>query len=99
MTLPPPPPLPGRDRFFGDLDGPSENAPAAPSRSEQKQDLRERNALRVQELVGRTGMEHKLVNNRLNQEAGIDRITQATIPQLERRLKAAEKWVSQLTGR
>lgn len=101
MTLPPPPPLPGRDRFFGDLDAAPDNGALAPlpSRAAQKQELREKNSLRVQELVGRTGMEYPKVNQILNQKAGIDRITEATVTQLDRRLKAAEKWVSELTGR
>lgn len=100
MMLPPPPPLPGRDRFHGDLDPTAAAAPEASlSRAEQKRDLRERNSLRVQELVARSGMEHAKVNTVLNRKVGIERITEATVTQLQRRLRAADQWVTELTGK
>jgi hypothetical protein len=45
-----------------------------------------------------TGMSHAQVNGRLNSDAGISKITEATITQLERRLRVADSWIRRLTG-
>jgi len=36
------------------------------------------------------------VNAELNRQAGIRRITEATVPQLEARLRHAERWLARL---
>jgi hypothetical protein len=63
------------------------------SRVEHKRRLRDHNAKLAQELVHLTGWPHAKVNAELNRRAGIARVTQATVEQLERRLRHAESWV------
>ena len=53
---------------------------------------------RVREIVARTGMGYPEVNSRLNRESGIDRITEATIAGLTRRLTAADRWIASVRG-
>jgi hypothetical protein len=55
--------------------------------------LRERNAALVRELVHRKRLSHQGVNVALNQRAGIRKVTEATIAQLEKRIAAAEAWL------
>jgi len=59
--------------------------------------LRTRNSDIVRDLVARTGMSHASVNAQLNREAGVKKINEATIDQLQRRLDAAQKWRTKLT--
>lgn len=100
VDLPPPPPLPGRDRFVEQLDIAAQPGSDGPvSRSAEKERLRDLNAVRVQEIVGRTGLGYPQVNTRLNRQVGIDKITEATVTQLQRRLKQADAWVKDITGR
>lgn len=63
---------------------------------EHKRRLREANARAAQELVLLTGWTHARVNAELNRRAGIKRVTQATVEQLERRLHHAESWIRKL---
>jgi hypothetical protein len=77
IELVPPPPL-----AAGGQDG----ATITVSRTQRKRELRQANADRVQMLVHLTGLDHKVVNARLNEEARIERIAQATVADLERRL-------------
>jgi acetate kinase len=42
-------------------------------------------------LVRRTGQTHPQVNSELNRLSGIDRISEATVRQLEKRLEVAER--------
>lgn len=65
--------------------------------SEHKSDLRAKNAERVRDLVQLTGMKHAAVNRELNERAGITKVTEATITQLERRLRNADAWLTKLT--
>ena len=58
-----------------------------------KRQLRESNASAAQELVHLTGWTHAKVNAELNRRAGVQRVTQATAEQLERRLRHAESWL------
>ena len=46
------------------------------------------------ELDG-TGLTHAQVNGELNRRAGIKRVAQATLDQLERRLRVADRWMAQ----
>lgn len=98
IDLPPPPPLPGREVWNPDDPFSTQAAPdsSGGTRAEIKQDLRDRNAARVREIVARTDMDHRQVNMRLNRDSGIERVTEATIAGLTRRLAAADKWIASL---
>ena len=63
---------------------------------EHKKDLRQRNQEFVRDLANLTGWTHARINAELNQRAGIAKITQATAPQLERRLRVARSWRNRL---
>ncbi|HET9691853.1 MAG TPA: DEAD/DEAH box helicase [Acidimicrobiales bacterium] len=67
------------------------------TRRQQKDRLREANAELARALVHRTGWPHAKVNAELNRMAGVARITEATIEQLQRRRTAAERWYQRLT--
>lgn len=60
---------------------------------ERRERLRERSATLVRELVHRRRLSHLEVNLELNRRAGIRRITEATLAQLEKRVAAAEAWL------
>jgi len=99
VNLAPPPALPGRDRFAsygGDGLADFGDAPPPESRAKVKAQLRDRNSTRVRELVARSGLSYPEVNQRLNREAAVERITLATIAQLERRISVADKWLKEL---
>ncbi len=68
------------------------------TRTEVKADLRGKNVEKVRELVALTGMSHAGVNKELNKRASIDKVTQATTVQLERRLRCADQWLLSLVG-
>jgi superfamily II DNA or RNA helicase len=80
------PPLPGRAVA-------PEGGPAGPSRLERRKRLRDANAESARALVHRTGLAHAHVNAELNRLAGVSRIAEATVEQLERRLRVAERWL------
>jgi superfamily II DNA or RNA helicase len=90
LTLAPPPPLAGG----GGGESSAEAGLAAPTRREQKKELRERNAGVARELVRRTVLTHAQVNAELNRLSGVRRIAEATIDQLERRLAVADRWLA-----
>jgi superfamily II DNA or RNA helicase len=83
LALAPPPPLRGSS---------SPEAADAPTRHEAKRQLREENARLARELARRTGLTHAEINAELNRRAGLRRVSEATIAQLESRLVAAERW-------
>jgi superfamily II DNA or RNA helicase len=62
------------------------------TRTEQKNRLREANAELARALVARTGMQHAQVNAEMNRLAGIGKVSEATLEQLERRLRYGESW-------
>ena len=97
VDLPPPPPLPGRSGLEG-VDVGRAALTELRTRKEQKKLLRERNADQARELVRMTGMSHAQVNGQLNRDAGVGKITEATLVQLERRLRVADVWIRRLTG-
>jgi hypothetical protein len=66
----------------------------APSPRQQRIELRERNQKLVQELVWSTGWTHAAVNARLNRVVGLRRIDEATVDQLGRRAREAERWLA-----
>jgi superfamily II DNA or RNA helicase len=81
-----PPPLPdGRMPGLG-----------GPSRREVKASLRDRNAILARELARFTGLTHAQVNGKLNQLAGLQRVGEATLEQLESRALQAERWLKAL---
>ena len=83
LTLAPPPPLPGGG-----------SGTAVLTRREEKQQLRDANADLARELVRRTGLTHAQVNGELNRAAGLGRVSEGTLEQLQRRLAAAERWLA-----
>jgi len=93
VDLGPPPPLAGDRRFLDDARAAlgDDAATNARTRAQQKKRLRERNAELVAVLVRRTGQTHPQINSELNRLSGIDRISEATVRQLEKRLEVAER--------
>ena len=85
LTLAPPPPLAGAGAEAGGV--------ATLTRREEKQQLRDANAAVARELVRRTGLTHAQVNAELNRRCGLQRVAQATLDQLRRRLVAADEWL------
>jgi hypothetical protein len=67
--------------------------------AEVKEDLRTRNAAAAKRLVDLTGWSHGRVNGEMNRRAAITSVGSATVPQLERRLREAERWLEQLRAR
>ncbi|MEM7272543.1 MAG: DEAD/DEAH box helicase [Actinomycetota bacterium] len=55
--------------------------------------LRRINTDLTKELVDLTGRDHAAVNHELNRRAGIAKVAEATIVQLNRRSRAAEEWL------
>ncbi len=82
VELAPPPPL------LGTLDGASDGA----TRRQAKDRLRLANADAARQLVRSTDLTHAQVNLELNRLAGIRRIDDATVEQLQRRLEHANRW-------
>jgi superfamily II DNA or RNA helicase len=90
LPLPRLPRGPAGDRPAGGAGAPDGNP------REQRARLRERNARLVQDLVWATGMGHAQVNGQLNRLVGLRRIDEATVDQLRRRVRQAERWLSTL---
>ncbi len=91
VDLPPPPPLrgvaePAVPGGLGDLR----------TRRAHKKQLRDFNMDRVRELARMTGLTHQQVNGELNKRAGIGRVSETTIAELEFRLKCADAWLEEL---
>jgi len=92
IMLAPPPPLPG---VAGGEVG--DGVPASGvTRQKHKRALRRQNTDRVRTLARLTGLTHQKVNLELNQRAGIKTINEATVAQLESRLRHADAWFRQL---
>ncbi len=85
VELAPPPPVAGL------ADGAA--APGA-TRRQRKDALRVANAEVARDLVRRSGWSHAQVNAELNRLAGLRRITEATVEQLQARLHHAERWLA-----
>lgn len=66
------------------------SVPAATSALARRRRLREQNSEVVRDIVHATGKTHAQVNAVLNKKVGIKRITEASVFQLERRLKQAQ---------
>jgi hypothetical protein len=94
FELPPPPPLAGREVV------PAIDALASIRASfVGKKELRDRNSDRVQTLARLLSWEHRAVNAELNRRSSVFRITEATTAQLEERVRHADIWLEELTGR
>ncbi len=89
IELAPPPPLRGGPDGAG-------GTTLTVSRTQRKRELRQANADRVRMIVHLTGLTPEVVNARLNQEAGVTAVGEATIRDLERRLHAADRWIDRL---
>jgi superfamily II DNA or RNA helicase len=85
ILLAPPPPLRA---------GGTGTAEEGLTRREVKQRLRDANADVARELARFTGLTHAQVNGELNRRAGIQKVAQATLDQLERRLRMADRWMA-----
>jgi hypothetical protein len=66
------------------------------TRRQAKDQLRLANATAARDLARLTGQSHAFINAELNRLAGLRRITEATVAQLEARLQHAERWVRRL---
>jgi superfamily II DNA or RNA helicase len=65
-------------------------------RHEHKRVLRARNAELARSIARVSGLAHAHVNVELNRLAGVRRITEATVDQLDRRARAADAWLAKL---
>jgi hypothetical protein len=90
LALPPLPGGPGPSRYV-----PAGSAEAANPR-EHRLELRARNQRLVQEIARSTGLSHAQVNGQLNRLVGLRRIDEATVDQLGRRAKQAERWLAKV---
>jgi len=90
-----PPPLPGgaAPRAGAGTDGGADDDASRMSVRQRKLVLRDANADVARELVRATGWSHPQVNAELNRLAGIRRISEATLEQLERRLAEGRRWL------
>ena len=90
-----PPPLPGgaAPRAGAGTDGGADDDAARMSVRQRKLVLRDANADVARELVRATGWSHPQGNAELNRLAGIRRISEATLEQLERRLAEGRRWL------
>ena len=66
------------------------------TRREVKSRLRDANAELARALAHKTGWPHAKVNAELNRLAGVRRVTEATVEQLQRRLRQAEYWYNRI---
>ena len=69
---------------------------AAMNRYEQKEVLRVRNAELARDIARAAALEHRTVNSQLNKAVGIARIGEATVEQLDRRAREAQRWYARL---
>jgi len=63
-------------------------------RRQTKDRLRKANAAAARHLPRRTGLSHAQVNAELNRQAGLCRIAEATMAELQTRFDKAERWLA-----
>jgi superfamily II DNA or RNA helicase len=80
----------------GGLQVPGVDGQAPLTRMEVKEQLRLANGAVVRALVQQTGLSHSKVNAELNRLSGLRRVADATVRQLESRLRHGERWCSRL---
>ena len=90
VELPAPPPLPGR------APDPRSMLADLRSREAEKRELRDFSSARVAELVRLTGWDHARVNSELNKRSSVQSVMEATVVQLQHRLREADKWINSL---
>ena len=73
-----------------------EDRPAGKTARELRKELRALNQQKAEALAHLSGLNHAKVNNRLNQEVGIRKISEATERELEARARAADRWMDRL---
>lgn len=66
------------------------------TRREHKAKLRTDNADRARDIVRVSGLTHAQVNGELNRLASVQKVSEATVEQLESRLRHADRWLSRL---
>jgi len=66
------------------------------TRRQTKDALRDANTAVARDLARHTGGSHAVINAELNRLAGVRRVTEATVAQLEARLAHAERWLARL---
>ncbi|MCU0268910.1 MAG: DEAD/DEAH box helicase [Acidimicrobiales bacterium] len=71
-------------------------APPHLTRREHKAHLRARNAEVARDIARRTGLSHAQVNGELNRLAGVRKVAEATVVQLETRTRHGERWLDRL---
>ena len=82
------PPPPGANAVDG--------GPPGKTRKQLKTELRDANAELVRELVRYSKLDHRAVNAELNRLAGLRRVTEATVEQLQARLDLGNRWLRKL---
>ena len=73
--------------------GPTEGVARPGRMREYRQSLRETNAGLTRRIARLTGLSHAQVNGELNRRVGLERVSEATISQLERRRDHASTWL------
>jgi superfamily II DNA or RNA helicase len=91
IELAPPPPLVG-----GPAGAAGGIGTLAVSRTQRKRELRKANSDRVRMLTHLTGLSPEIVNSRLNADARIASIGEATLRDLEQRLALADRWIDRV---
>ncbi len=66
------------------------------TRREHKVHLRAENAERARDIVRVSGLTHAQVNGELNRLSSVAKVSEATVEQLENRLRHADRWLSRL---
>ncbi len=66
------------------------------TRREHKAHLRSENAERARDIVRVSGLTHAQVNGELNRLSSVAKVSEATVEQLENRLRHADRWLSRL---
>ena len=66
------------------------------TRRQTKDALRAANAAAARDLARRTGLSHARINAELNRLAGVRRVTDATVVELQARLDHAERWLARV---
>ena len=68
------------------------------TRRQVKDRLRDQNTEIARDIAYVTSLSHASVNAELNRKVGVDRVTMATVEQLQERLVHARRWLDRLRG-
>ena len=66
------------------------------TRRQIKDRLRDQNTAAARDIAYVTGLSHASVNAELNRKVGVDRVTMATVEQLQERVGHARRWLDRL---